>query len=124
MQITFWLQEGHRIYYTQCVQVIGLSFQTHVLGLVQQAGFSSAIFLSVECLEHLPLSKPSCKQLFFLTVPTLSLSSETYVAVENEGSVEVCVVLNIPLSFALDFTVTTTDTGSATPGKRRTKHLI
>ena len=54
----------------------------------------------------------------FSTVPTLSLSSETYIAVEDEGSVEVCVVLNIPLSFALDFRVITTDTGSATAGKK------
>ena len=61
--------------------------------------------------------------LFFIfglsTVPTLSLSSETYVAVEDEGSVEVCVVLNIPLAFALDFRVITTDIGSATAGKKK-----
>ena len=52
----------------------------------------------------------------FFAVPTLSLSSESYVVVENEGSVEVCVELNLPLSFALDFTLTPIDTGSATAG--------
>ena len=35
---------------------------------------------------------------------------------ENERSVEVCVELNLPLSFALDFTLTPIDTGSATAG--------
>ena len=52
----------------------------------------------------------------FFAVPTLSLSSESYVVVENEGSVEVCMELNIPLSFVLDFTLTPIDTGSATAG--------
>ena len=52
----------------------------------------------------------------FFAVPTISLSSESYVVVENEGSVEVCVELNLPLSFALDFTLTPIDTGSATAG--------
>ena len=50
--------------------------------------------------------------IFPITVPTLSLSSGTYVALENEGSVEVCVVLNIPLNIPLDLTITTTATSS------------
>ena len=52
----------------------------------------------------------------FFAVPTISLFSESYVVVENEGSVEVCVELNLPPSFALDFTLTPIDTGSATAG--------
>ena len=53
---------------------------------------------------------------FLFTVPTLSLSSEIYVALETDGSVEVCAVLNLPLAIPLDFIVTATDTGSATAG--------
>ncbi|CAI8053959.1 P-selectin [Geodia barretti] len=51
------------------------------------------------------VNEPEC-------VPTLSLSSGTYVALENEGSVEVCVVLNIPLNIPLDLIITTTATSS------------
>ena len=43
-------------------------------------------------------------------------SSETYVAAESAGSVEVCVILNIPYSFVLEFTVNARDMGSATAG--------
>lgn len=45
---------------------------------------------------------------FFITAPTLSLSSEEYVVVETEGSVEVCVDLNIPLLLPLDFIIAAT----------------
>ena len=50
--------------------------------------------------------------IFPTTVPRLSLSSGTYVALENEGSVEVCVVLNVPLNIPLDLAITTTATSS------------
>ena len=48
--------------------------------------------------------------------PTLSLVSETFVAEENDGSVEVCAVLNVPLTFVLDFMIVASDIGSATDG--------
>ena len=52
----------------------------------------------------------------FFTVPTLSLSSEIYVALETDGSVKVCAVLNLPRAIPLNFIVTATDTGTATAG--------
>ncbi|CAI8012513.1 Extracellular matrix protein FRAS1 [Geodia barretti] len=55
------------------------------------------------------MNEPEC-------VPTVSFSSETYVAAESAGSVEVCVILNIPYSFVLEFTVNARDIGSATAG--------
>jgi hypothetical protein len=55
------------------------------------------------------MNEPEC-------VPTVSFSSETYVAAESAGSVEVCVILNIPYSFALEFTINARDIGSATAG--------
>ena len=42
---------------------------------------------------------------------TLSFNSDSYIVLENEGSVEVCLILNAPLSIpALDVIVTTTAT--------------
>ncbi|CAI8019904.1 hypothetical protein GBAR_LOCUS11921 [Geodia barretti] len=55
------------------------------------------------------MNEPEC-------VPTVSFSSETYVAAESAGSVEVCVILNIPYSFVLEFTINARDIGSATAG--------
>ena len=52
----------------------------------------------------------------FTLAPTLSLVSETFVAEESDGSVEVCAVLNVPLTFVLDVFIDTLDIGSATDG--------
>ena len=48
--------------------------------------------------------------------PTLSLVSEIFVAEESDGSVEVCAVLNVPLTFVLDVFIVASDIGSATDG--------
>ena len=57
------------------------------------------------------------KFLYYCTLaPTLSLVSETFFAEENDGSVEVCAVLNVPLTFVLDFMIVASDIGSATNG--------
>ena len=53
---------------------------------------------------------------YFTLAPTLSLVSETFVAEESDGSVEVCAVLNVPLTFVLDFMIVASDIGSATDG--------
>ena len=42
--------------------------------------------------------------------------SDTFAAEESEGSVEVCAVLNVPLTFVLDVFIVTSDIGSATDG--------
>ena len=72
------------------------------------------------------LNEPECCECicisYYLPIPTVltvSFSSETYVAAESAGSVEVCVILNIPYSFVLEFTVNARDVGSATAGTFR-----
>ena len=48
-------------------------------------------------------------------VPTLSFSSDRYVVLESDGTVELCLVLNVPLTIpALDVIVTTTATATDT----------
>ena len=52
-------------------------------------------------------------------MPRLSFSSDHYVVLESDGTVELCLVLNVPLSIpALDVivTTTTTDADTATAG--------
>ena len=57
------------------------------------------------------------KFLYYCTLaPTLSLVSETFAAEEGDGSVEVCSMLNVPLTFVLDIFIVASDIGSATDG--------
>ena len=57
------------------------------------------------------------KFLFYCTLaPTLSLVSGRFAAEENDGSVEVCAVLSVPLTFVLDIFIVASDIGSATDG--------
>ena len=54
--------------------------------------------------------------LYCTLAPTLSLVPETFAAEESDGSVEVCAVLNVPLTFVLDVFIVVSDIGSATDG--------
>ena len=50
----------------------------------------------------------------------LSFQFDIYVVVENEGAVEVCVVLTVPLTTATEVFIVPRTTGSATGGARVT----
>ena len=81
------------------------------------------IVISVPCLLCITIIAAS---FHYFTVPRLSFSSDHYVALESDGTVELCLVLNVPLSIpALDVivTTTTTDNDTATAGMLYTSRL-
>ena len=75
------------------------------------------IVISVPCLLCITIIAASFRYFF---------SSDHYVVLESDGTVELCLVLNVPLSIpALDVivTTTTTDNDTATAGMLYTSRL-
>jgi len=57
------------------------------------------------------------KVIFCSPEPEISFTTDSYVVVENELEVEVCLMLNVPLATDLSVTLTSRESGSATGGK-------
>ena len=56
-------------------------------------------------------------EIFCSPDPEISFMTDSYVVVENELEVEVCLMLNVPLAVDLSVTLTSRESGSATGGK-------
>ena len=56
-------------------------------------------------------------EIFCSPEPEISFTTDSYVVVENELGVDVCLMLNVPLAVDLSVTLTSRESGSATGGK-------